>query len=107
MAVVIRDAVMKVAITVQEGSPLAPPMDESGQFPPVVTRMIASGEKSGKLEVMLEELTKFYQRDVDYAVNRMTKILEPMMTVLVGGIVLFVLLALYMPVFNMTQVVKK
>ena len=56
---------------------------------------------------MLEEITKFYQRDVDYAVNKMTKILEPLMTVLVGGIVLFVLLALYMPVFMPSQVVKR
>lgn len=105
--VIIRDAVMEVAATVQEGSPLGPPLDETGQFPPMVTRMIASGESSGNLDLMLEEVTKFYQRDVDYSVQKMTKMLEPIMTVFVGGIVLFVLLALYMPVFNLTNVIKR
>ena len=105
--VVIRDAVMKVAVSVQDGSPLGPPLDETGQFPPLVTRMIASGEKSGNLDLMLAEVTKFYQRDVDYAVTKMTKILEPAMTVIVGAVVLFVLLALYMPVFMLPQTIRR
>lgn len=105
--VLIRNAVMEVASNVQEGSPLGPPLDETGQFPPLVTRMIASGESSGNLDLMLEEITKFYQRDVEYAVQKMTKLLEPIMTVVVGAIVLFVLLALYMPVFMLTQVIKR
>ena len=105
--VIIRDAVMQVAVTVQEGSPLGPPLDETGQFPPMVTRMIASGEKSGNLDLMLDEITKFYQRDVEYAVGKMTRLLEPVMTVIVGGIVLFVLLALYMPVFNLAKVIRR
>ena len=105
--VVIRDAVMKVAASVEEGSPLGPPLDETGEFPPLVTRMVASGEKSGNLDLMLAEVTKFYQRDVDYAVSKMTKILEPALTVVVGGIVLFVLLALYMPVFQLPQTIRR
>lgn len=105
--VIIRDAVIEVASNVQEGSPLGPPLDETGQFPPMVTRMIASGESSGNLDLMLEEITKYYQRDVEYSVQRMTKLLEPIMTVIVGGIVLFVLLALYMPTFMLTEVIKR
>jgi type IV pilus assembly protein PilC len=104
---VIESAIINVAGQVQEGSPLGPPLDETGEFPPLVTRMIASGEKSGNLELMLQEITKFYQRDVDYAVNKMTKILEPALTVIVGGIVLFVLIALYMPAFMLTQTIKR
>jgi len=104
---VIRDAVMKVATHVQEGASLAPPLDDTKEFPPMVIRMIAAGEKSGNLTLMLEEITKFYDRDVEYSVQKLTRLLEPAMTVLVGGIVLFVLLALYMPIFNLGNVIKR
>jgi type IV pilus assembly protein PilC len=104
---IIRAAVLKAAAHVSEGAPLAPTLDESGQFPAMVTRMIAAGEKSGNLDEMLDEITKFYHRDVDYSIGKMTKLIEPLMTVLVGGIVLFVLMALYMPVFNLGKVIKK
>jgi type IV pilus assembly protein PilC len=104
---VIRNAIRDVAMHVQEGTEIAPPLDETGEFPPMVIRMIAAGEKSGSLSLMLEEITKFYERDVDYAVQKLTRLLEPAMTVFVGGIVLFVLLALYMPVFNLGNVIKR
>lgn len=104
---VIHDAVMQVAAQVSEGAPLAPALDDTKQFPPMVTRMIAAGEKSGNMDEMLDEIALFYSRDVDYAVEKMTKLIEPMMTIVVGGIVLFVLLALYMPVFNLSKVIKK
>jgi len=105
--VIIRDAVFEVARKVQEGSPTAPALDQTGQFPPMVTRMIAAGERSGNLDHMLDEIARFYQRDIDYSVQRMTRLMEPMMTVIVGGVVLFVLLGLYMPIFTLTQVIKK
>ena len=63
-----------------------------------------SGEE---ISQMLEEIASFYSRDVDFAVQKMTKLIEPLMTIFVGGIVLFVLLALYMPVFNLGKVIKK
>lgn len=105
--VILHEAVTKVATQVSEGAPLAITLDETKQFPPMVTQMIAAGEKSGNLDEMLEEITRFYQRDVDYAIQKMTKLIEPMMTVVVGSIVLFVLMALYMPVFNLGNVIKR
>jgi type IV pilus assembly protein PilC len=104
--VVIMEAIKKVAGFVKDGATLTVPLEQTGQFPPMVTRMIAAGEQSGNLDTMLEEVTHFYNRDIEYTVNKLTKILEPAMTVVVGGIVLFVLLALYMPIFNLTNVVK-
>ena len=104
--VVIMEAIKKVAGFVKDGSTLTVPLEQTGQFPPMVTRMIAAGEQSGNLDTMLEEITHFYNRDIEYTVGKLTKILEPAMTVVVGGIVLFVLLALYMPIFNLTNVVK-
>jgi type IV pilus assembly protein PilC len=104
--VVIMEAIKTVANFVKDGSTLTVPLEQTGQFPPMVTRMIAAGEHSGNLDTMLEEVTRFYNRDIAYTVDKMTKILEPAMTVVVGGIVLFVLLALYMPIFNLTNVIR-
>lgn len=105
--VIIIEAVTKVAGFVKEGSTLSVPLEQTGEFPPMVCRMIAAGEQSGNLDEMLEEVTNFYNRDIEYTVQKLTKIMEPAMTVAVGGIVLFVLLALYMPIFNLTQVIRK
>lgn len=104
--VIIIEAIKRVINFVKEGSTLAVPLEQCGEFPPMVTRMIAAGEHSGNLDSMLEEVTRFYERDIQYTVDRLTKMMEPAMTVVVGGIVLFVLLALYMPIFNLTNVVR-
>ena len=104
---VIKNAVLSVAGHVQEGTALAPPLDDTGEFPPMVIRMIAAGEKSGSLALMLDEITKFYERDVEYSVQKLTRLLEPLMTVLVGLVVLFVLLALYLPMFNLGNVIRR
>lgn len=105
--VIVRDAVMKVAMDVQSGAALSTSLEEKGQFPPLVTRMVASGERSGNLDEMLDELTHFYERDIEYSVQRLTRMMEPAIIVVVGGIVLFVLLALYMPIWNLTRVIRK
>src|SRR5579872_4607874 len=92
---------------VKEGSRLSNPMEETGEFPMMVTRMIAAGEESGNLDEMLLKLAEFYERDVEYTIGRMTRMLEPALTVLIGGVVLFVLLALYMPIFNLSSVLRR
>jgi len=88
-------------VKIREGSPIAPELEKTGEFPMMVTRMLAAGENSGSLDTMLDEVNRFYDRDVEYAVDKLTRMIEPMMTILVGGIVLVILLALYMPVFNL------
>jgi type IV pilus assembly protein PilC len=105
--VIIRDAVMNVAQDVQAGASLATSLEEKGQFPPLVVRMVASGERSGNLDEMLDELTHFYERDIEYSVQRMVRMMEPAITVVVGSIVLFFLLALYMPIWNLTRVIRR
>jgi len=105
--VIIMDALKNVAGFVQEGATLSVPLEQTGEFPPMVTRMIAAGEHSGNLDTMLEEITHFYHRDIEYTVENLTRLMEPAMTIIVGGIVLFILLALYMPIFNLGQVIRK
>ena len=105
--VIIAEAMTTVAEFVQQGSRLWMPMEKTGQFPPMVTRMIAAGEESGNLDEMLSELTRFYDRDVEYTVQKLTRMLEPLLTIAIGGVVLFVLLALYMPIFSLSNVLKR
>jgi type IV pilus assembly protein PilC len=92
---------------VNEGVKLSEPLEQSGQFPPMVVHMIAAGEESGNLDEMLRQITTFYDRDIEYAVQRLTRLLEPLLTVVLGIIVGFVLLALYMPIFNLSKVIKR
>ncbi len=103
---IIQDAISRVAEFVQQGARLWMPMEQTGQFPPMVTRMIAAGEESGNLDEMLSELTRFYDRDIEYTVQKLTRMMEPLLTVVVGAIVLFVLLALYAPIFNLSNVIR-
>jgi type IV pilus assembly protein PilC len=102
---VIRDAVMGTVNRVRDGEPMAAELDKTGQFPPMVIQMMKSGEMTGNLDHMLEEVNRYYDEDIRYSIDKMTKLVEPVMTFLVGGIVLFVLLALYMPVFNLGKTV--
>jgi type IV pilus assembly protein PilC len=59
------------------------------------------------MDEMLRQVTSFYDRDIEYAVQRLTRLLEPLLTVVLGVIVGFILLALYMPIFNLSKVIKK
>ena len=97
----VRDAVSEASMKIREGASIAIELERTGEFPMMVTRMIAAGESSGNLDAMLEEVSRYYERDVEYAVEKLTRMIEPLMTVLIGGIVLLILLALYMPVFNL------
>ena len=105
--IVISDVIEKASVLVQEGATLAKPLEQSKEFPPLVTYMIAAGEQSGNLDIMLAEITRFYSRDIEYAVGRLTRAMEPLMTIVIGIVVLGILLALYLPVFTMTQVLHK
>jgi type IV pilus assembly protein PilC len=100
---VVTDAVQRV----NQGAKLSAPLEDCGQFPSMVTRMIAAGEESGNMDEMLRQITMFYDRDIDYAVQRLTRMLEPLLTVALGAIVGFILMALYMPVFNLSKVLHK
>lgn len=100
---VVADAIKKVS----EGSLLSQPLEQSGEFPPLVTRLIAAGEESGNLDMMLDQITEFFDRDIEFTVGVLTRLMEPALTVVLGFIVGFVLLALYMPIFNLSKVLRR
>ncbi|MCG3172464.1 MAG: putative type II secretion system protein F [Myxococcota bacterium] len=91
---------------VKEGAPLAEPIRRSGQFPPIVTHMIAVGEKSGELEGMLNKVSDAYDRQVNMRISLMTTILEPLMIVGMGVVAGFIIISILLPIMQINQFVK-
>jgi type IV pilus assembly protein PilC len=98
--VIIERAIMFTSDKIREGRNMAEPLTESGVFPPMVVQMIAVGEQTGALDQMLNKIADFYEEEVDVAVAAMTSMIEPLMMVLVGGMVGFLLIAMYLPIFD-------
>jgi general secretion pathway protein F len=101
-----RAAIRRAAVKVREGGSFSRALGDSGYFPPVVLRLIASGERAGELERMLEEAANNQQRELDRWVATLTAILGPLVILLVGAMVLFIVLAILLPIFEMNQMVK-
>lgn len=95
----------EVKNAVREGESLAVPLVRSSVFPPMVTRMIAVGEKSGQLEKMLLKISEFYDDQVDAAVEGLTSIIEPLIIGVLGIVIGFIVIALFMPIINITQMI--
>ncbi|MFT4049774.1 MAG: type II secretion system F family protein [Solirubrobacterales bacterium] len=96
----LQSAMEGVTASVEAGGTVADPLKASPVFPAMVGHMIASGEETGELDTMLSKVADFYEDEVDAAVKALTSILEPVMIVLVGGIVGFIVVAMYMPMFK-------
>ncbi|PIE17746.1 MAG: type II secretion system protein GspF [Proteobacteria bacterium] len=90
---------------IREGESIANPLAKSGHFPPVVTRMIAVGERSGQLESMLETVADSYETEVDLRIQRLTTLMEPLIILLMGGIVGFIVLSILLPILDMNEMV--
>jgi len=103
---VIEYAVRDVKKAVSEGKTLAEPLMKSGVFPPMVTHMIAVGEQTGALDQMLSKIADFYDDEVDAAVSNLTAMMEPMLMVVLGSTVGFIIVALYLPIFKFGTLVK-
>lgn len=103
---VFRKAIELTRARVREGERIAPVLKETKIFPPMVVHMISIGEESGALEQMLNKIAEFYEGEVAAAVESLTSLIEPLMMVLVGGIVGGMLIALYLPIFTMFQYIK-
>ncbi len=92
--------------SIREGESIAGPLRRSGQFPPMVTHMIAVGEKSGQLEQMLENVSKAYDVQVETRIQAMTSLLEPLIIVMMGGGVGFIAFSILMPLIQMNDFVQ-
>jgi type IV pilus assembly protein PilC len=103
---VIHDAVMASRGSIAGGETIAEPLEKSQVFPPMVTSMIAVGEATGGLDEMLSKIADFYDEEVDAAVGALLSLMEPIMIVLLGGVVGGMIVAMYLPIFNMINAVQ-
>jgi type IV pilus assembly protein PilC len=104
--VLIETALLDVAEKITQGRTMSEPLAETKVFPSMVVQMIAVGEQTGALDVMLNKIADFYEDEVDVAVGSLTALMEPVMMVGIGGMVGFMLIAMYMPIFDIAGAVK-
>jgi len=101
--VVLDEALQEVERSLKVGESLARPMELSGVFPPLVTRMIALGEETGQLDKMLMQVADSYEEEVDVQLAGLTQLLEPLLIVFVGGVVGFIVIAMFLPLMSLTK----
>ena len=97
---VIHDAIKKSVLSIAEGETITQPLKESKVFPPMVVQMISVGEKTGGLDEMLTKIADFYDEEVDAAVAALTSIIEPVIIVFMGVVIGGILIAMYLPMFE-------
>lgn len=103
---VIARAIKNAIIAISQGETIAKPLEESRVFPPMVVQMINVGEKTGNLDTMLAKIADFYEEEVDSAVETLTAMIEPLMTVVMGIVVGGLLVAMYLPMFDIIGKIK-
>jgi general secretion pathway protein F len=101
--VIIRDAIEDAKKAVTEGESLAATLRKSGQFPPTMIHMVAVGERAGQLEAMLERVADTYESEVDIKLGRFASLLEPLMLVVMGGAVAFIVFSILQPIMDLGQ----
>ena len=103
---IISSSVMEAKNRIKEGQSISGPLKASGVFPLMVTQMIMVGEESGELEEMLVNVAKFYDEEVDRAVERLTSIIEPLMMAFIALTVGVMIIAMYLPIFSMVNLIR-
>lgn len=100
-----KSALHYAAESVAKGTPISVPLAKSGIVPIMVIKMIATGEDTGSLDQILADLTKFYEDEVNELTSNLTKLMEPLMLLVVGGLVAFLALAVYLPIYSISNFV--
>jgi type IV pilus assembly protein PilC len=103
---VVENALLKTRDAIRQGIPIYKPLEDETAFPPMVTRMIAVGEETGDVDGMLTKVAEFYESEVDSTVKALTSIIEPLMIVVVGGIVGGIIIAMYLPMFKIFELIE-
>ena len=103
---VIEKAMIDVQKSVKEGEAITTPLEKVTVFPAMVTQMIAVGEETGSLDAMLDKIADFYEDEVNASIKSLTSVIEPILMLCVGAIVGVVVISMYLPIFNMMNIVK-
>jgi type IV pilus assembly protein PilC len=102
----VEKAMSDVIESVRQGGTIAEPLKNAPVFPGMVTHMIGVGEETGAMDTMLSKIADFYEDQVAAAVKQLASILEPVMIILVGGMVGFIVISMYMPLFKVYDSIK-
>ncbi|MDE7422223.1 MAG: type II secretion system F family protein [Lachnospiraceae bacterium] len=103
---IVRSALENSVEEIQRGVPLSVPLEQSEIFPPMVYHMTRIGEETGNVEEMLSKIADYYEEEVENATAALTSMLEPMIIILLGGLVMFILLSIYLPILSMYSAVE-
>jgi general secretion pathway protein F len=103
---ILAEAVDSSRESIREGHGMGQTLARSGLFPPLLVEMIKVGERSGELERMLERVADNYEREVETSLRQMTTMIEPLMTLVMAGMILFMMLAVLMPIFQLNQLMQ-
>jgi type IV pilus assembly protein PilC len=103
---VVQEAMIDVYNSVKGGGTIARPLADHDVFPPMVSHMVSVGEDSGQLETMLEKIADFYEAEVDAKIKALTSLIEPIMIMFVGGVVGFIVISMYLPIFSLYDKIR-
>ncbi len=105
--VVLEGIIEDVREAISRGQSLTEPFQASGLFPPMVIQLINTGERSGRLGEMFDQIASFYEPEVEYTLRNLTSILEPVMLLVMGAVVAFIALSVLLPIFNLIRVIRR
>jgi len=103
---VIAEAIENIKNSVNDGKGMLAPMKASGLFPPVVTQMVYVGEETGKLDELLVHVADYYDSQVEYTINNLVSLIEPILIIFLGSTVLFLALGIFMPMWSLMKLFK-
>jgi type IV pilus assembly protein PilC len=104
---IIEENVTNATVSIKEGEPISGPLSKGGIFPPMVVRMIAVGEQTGQLEKMLNKIADFYEEQVDAAVSGLVSMIEPLVIAFLGIVIGSIVVALFLPIFKITELLGR
>jgi len=104
--VILEQAITSIRGYVEKGERMAEPMKVSGEFPADVVQMVSVGEETGNLDGMLAKIADFYDMTVNYAVKKLTTIIEPIFLVVIGGMVGLIMASMLLPIFDMVKTLR-
>ncbi len=103
---VVEEAMDEVYESVKRGGTIAAPLEKNPIFPSMVAQMVSVGEETGQLDHMLEKIADFYEAEVDAKIKALTSLLEPVMIMFIGGVVGFIVISMYLPIFSLYDKIK-
>jgi type IV pilus assembly protein PilC len=102
----VEDAIIKTSQQIEKGEAIAPALGQHKVFPPMMVRMVAAGEQTGKVDVMLEKISDFYDEEIEATLASLTSLIEPLLIVFLGVVVGSIVICMFLPIFKLNEVVQ-